>query len=509
MTSSARPSTARPRARTAARPAAAATTYTPVRYPGGAPLDATAQHWVRRFTYGYTPALAEQIRAAGGVRPWFERQLQPASIPDAAADALITWWPSLRRSPQELWQRQVDEIEGGWVVMASYGSWLLQRRITTQRQVHEMMTEFWESHFHVPVNGDAPFVHRVSYGDAIRRHALGRFAALLEAAVTHPAMGIFLDNAVSTARTPNENLGRELLELHTVGRGAYTETDVKNSARILTGYRVQMWSTWVAEYKPADHAVGPVRVMDFQHANAAPDGRPVVRAYLSYLARHPATARRICRRLAVKFVSDDPPAALVDHLVQVYLSSGTDISAVLRALVARPEFTAAAAPKVRDPGEDVVATYRALGAQITRPTVTDGAAVQIVWQAHAIGSQPFAWGRPDGPPIDNAAWSSGSRALASFSFHWSVAGGWYPSKDITYRTPAQWLPRTEMSFAMLVDYLCIRMLGRVSTAAILRACCEVTNYAPATRITAQHNLLKWEFHRLLSTILDTPDHLTR
>ena len=94
---------------------------------------------------------------------------------------------------------------------------------------------------HVPVSGDAHFTWRVDYGDTIRKHALGRFDQLLAATTTHPAMLIFLSAATSTKRAPNENLGRELLELHTLGAGNYDEDDVKASARILTGYHVDLW----------------------------------------------------------------------------------------------------------------------------------------------------------------------------------------------------------------------------------------------------------------------------
>lgn len=508
-------SVAPPAGRTSARASAgsvapaAASSYTPQRYPGAAPLDPASLHFARRLTYGYTPALAAEMAAAGGRRAWFERQLRPSSIPDAAADGLRAWWPSLNRTPSDLWERQVAEIEHGWVVMADYARWLMMRRLTSQRQVHELMAELWEGHFHVPVNGDSHFVHRTSYGDALRARALGTFTDLLITATTHPAMGLFLDNAISTKTRPNENLGRELLELHTVGRGNYTEADVKDSARILTGYRVDVWKTWAASYRPTDHATGPVRVMGFSHPNADPDGRAVTRAYLTYLARHPATARRVCRRIATKLVQDSPPAALVDHLASVYLASGTSITAVLRALVARPEFLASAGRKVRDPGEDVVGTYRALGATLARPTADGSAVNQLLWQATALGSSPFSWPRPDGPPIDNASWSSGSRALASFSFHWSAAGRWWPKTDIAYAAPTDWLPQASLTFAQLVDHLCGRMLGAPSTPALLQACCEATGYQPSTVVTATHALVKWEFNRLLAILLDSPHHLTR
>src|SRR5690242_18010052 len=195
------------------------------------------------------------------------------------------------------------------------------------------MTEFWENHFNVPVGGDGVYTWRKRYGDVIRPHALDSFEALLQAVSVHPAMGIYLGNAVSDKDHPNENQGRELLELHTVGVGNYTENDVKSSARILTGWRVDEWNTWAAAYDPTAHWVGHVKVGSFSAGNGSSDGRKVTRDYLHYLAHHPDTAHRIATKLATVFVHDDPPSALVKHLAKVYRSHGTQIRPVLQALI--------------------------------------------------------------------------------------------------------------------------------------------------------------------------------
>jgi len=299
-------------------------------------LTPSQRHLVTRFGYGVDAALARDVVRAGGAQEWFERQLtRPGSFPDSSADAVRRWWPDLDRKPADLWQRQVQEVRGGWEVMADYGRWLMVRRITTRRQVHEKMTEFWEAFLHVPVSGDAQFTWRADYGNTIRRHALGRFDRMLVAAVTHPAMLIHLSAATSTKRAPNENLGRELLELFTLGAGNFTEDDVKASARILTGWSVDLWKSWRATYEPEDHATGPVKVRDFSHPNKAADGRKVTRLYLEHLAHHPLTARRVAHRLATKFVREDPPQSLVRRLARTYLKHDTRIVPVLRELVAR------------------------------------------------------------------------------------------------------------------------------------------------------------------------------
>jgi uncharacterized protein (DUF1800 family) len=359
------------------------------------------------------------------------------------------------------------------------------------------------------VQDDGVFTYRAAYGKLLRSHALGRFDQMLVAAITHPAMGISLDNASSTKRAPNENLGRELLELHTVGRGNYTEDDVKSSARILTGYRVDTWRTWNSSYDTASHWTGPVQVMGFAHPNTSTDGRPVAEAYLTYLAHHPQTAARIARKLAVRFVSDRPSDQLVAHLAEVYLASGTAIDPVLRALIAHPEFRAAAGLKVRTPTDDVVATYRALGAQFLRPTDGSSAANVIVHQADAIGQSPFVWGRPDGQPQDNRSWSSASRVLASFEFHYGAAGGWWPRQDIVYRAPTSWVPTPGMRFDALVDHLCTQLLGKSAPARLVQAACQATQTKADEAITAKHAIVGWKMQMLLTTLLDSPDHLQR
>ncbi|WP_051551743.1 DUF1800 domain-containing protein [Nocardioides sp. URHA0020] len=476
-------------------------------------LNARDRHLVGRFSYGVTPALATDVRHAGGAAAWFERQLTPARVTDRTADRIRGWWPSLDRGPANLWRRQVTDVEGGWEVMADYQRWVLLRRIHSRRQVHEMMTELWEHHFNVPVNGDAQFTWRADYGNVIRAHALGRFDHLLQAVITHPAMLISLDNVSSTKEFPNENLGRELLELHTVGRGAYGEKDVKQSARILTGWTVDMWDTFAAEYDKGRHARGRVAVMGFKHANASADGRQVTRDYLHYLAHHPATARRIARRIAVKFIRDDPPPAVVSHLARVYLRSNTDVRPVLRALVETRAFRQSTGGKVRDPGEDLVATYRALGVQISRPpSGTSGdryAANQMLWQVAGMGVTPFAWPRPDGQPIDNASWASPARLIASMDVHQSLAAGWWPTDGAHYRRPAAWLPRPSVRFDALVDDLSRRILHRPATPLLLTACAQATGCRAGEVITAEHGLVRWGMYRLITVLLDSPAHLTR
>jgi Protein of unknown function (DUF1800) len=476
-------------------------------------LPKADRHLVSRFSYGITPLLARDVRRAGGAQGWFERQLEPQHVEDRAADRLAHWWPSFHRNPEALWQRQTDGLEGGWEVMDDYARYVLLRRIVSHRQLLEVMTEFWENHLHVAASGDPQFTWRVDYGNTIRKHALGRFDDLLRATTTHPAMLIYLGAGESTKDHPNENLGRELLELHTVGVGNYTEKDVVNSARILTGYSVDYWESWRAVYNADDHYRGKVKVKGFKDRNKKIVGKATTSDYLRYLAHHKDTAEHLAQKLCVKFVDDDPPKALVRHLARVYLDNDTAIVPVLRALVASKAFQHAHDKKVRDPGEDVVATYRALGVEFHKPgpdgeEADDSALQGLVWQADSIGIAPFAWEQPNGQPIDNESWSSPARLLASMRFHLGASAGW-ADKATRYRQPEQWLGGRHPRFDELVDRLCGELLHRPSTGKLLKACCTAVDVKPYETVDKDSDLVRWRFPQLLTTILDSPDHLSR
>ena len=473
------------------------------RYPATPILSTPARHLVNRFSYGITPALADEVRAAGDHLAWFDQQV--ATAYDGSTDDLCDWWPDLHLDPATLWKRASSGGRSGFSVMQDYGRRVLMRRMTSPRQLLEVMTEFWENHFHVPTNSDNAFVWRASYGEMLRANALGRFEDLLGNAVLHPSMLLYLGAATSTKLHPNENLGRELLELHTVGIGNYTEADVQSSARILTGYQLDYYKSWRPFYRPSDHWTGPVKVMGFSHANGAADGQDVARSYLSYLARHPATARRIATKLVQVFVADTVPSALVDRLADVYLAEDTAIVPVLRALVTAREFGYGVDAKVRDADRDVVATYRLLGVDVASPSSDESAGNLVDYQASQLGLAPFTWPRPDGKPIDNQSWVSPTRALGSMALHWDMASRSWPSADVTYRPFESWLPSTGgIEFRELVDHLARLLLQRPSSALLLRSCCEATGFAPTTSIRPS-SVADWNWPRLIVAVLDSPD----
>jgi uncharacterized protein (DUF1800 family) len=217
----------------------------------------------------------------------------------------------------------------------------------------------------------------------------------------------------------------------------YTETDVRNSAYLLTGRTVDERDEFV--YQPDRHWIDPVRVLDFRHANATrPRGLAAGDEYLRYLATHPATASSIARKLAVRFVTDHPPTSLVDRLAASYLDNDTAVVPVLRTLFSSVEFWIAVGLKTRRPLENLVATVRTLG--LAPGPDTAGALEQLYWLSHRLGQAPLAWQPPNGYPDVAAAWGGAHGTLAVWNSHRALAHGWhdglsYPSPESLVADP--------------------------------------------------------------------------
>jgi uncharacterized protein (DUF1800 family) len=402
----------------------------------------------------------------------------------------------------------LNKTKVAWDYSRDLANLTMLRRIYSTRTVFETMVDFWSNHLHVFANADMAWVQRASYDKVIRKHALGRFEDMLVEAALHPAMLLYLDNWRSEKGTPNENQGRELLELHTIGRASgYTEQMVKDSAKILSGYTVDTKSTWAGYYDPAKHTTGPVQVLEFSAANDSSDGQELAKQYLRFLAKHPATARNIATKLAKYFVSDTPSDSLIGTVTDAYVTSGSDIKTTLRALIAHPDFLASRGKLTRTTNEDVVATARVLGITALAPTSKDAFANKIVQATHSEAI--YHWPRPNGSPRGDENWCTAGRMLDTFRMHWRFAAGWWPTADVTYRTAASWLPQPSIRLDQYVDHLCRVLLGRVSTSRILTAAVTATGFGPATLITPTHMVSRSAFVRLVGTLLDSPEHMRR
>ncbi len=468
------------------------------------------RHLLNRFSWGVTPALVKEAKLADGARAWLEGQLKPAAIDDSAAIKLRGWFHYLASSPADLWNAVQSGTTTITTISLDLARWTMLRRLYSRRQLHEVMTAFWSDFLHIPSTDAASWPHRIAYDATLRQHALGRFDQMLNAVVTHPAMGGYLDNARSTRLKLNENLGREVLELYTVGVNAgYSERQVVDSARILTGFRVDLFDTWEATYNPADHYVGRVQVLDFSAKNNVADGRPLTARYLNHLAHHPATAQRIARRLCVRFVSDNPPPSIITAVAESYLSSGTSIPAALRTLVDHPAFSQAVGAKVRTPLEDTTATHRVLGLDVHRPRTSADFGNAIVFYSNCMGQRPFEWPRPDGPPDAAEAYTSVSRLLASWTAHQSLAGGYTPSAGVTYRPLASWLPALPATVGDIADHVCRSLLARPSTRGIRRAAALRVGMPVSREISSAGSFGEQRIVQVIAAVLDTPEHMTR
>jgi uncharacterized protein (DUF1800 family) len=434
---------------TPAEAAAAALQATPTK-PNPLSRD-PMRHLLRRATHGPTKAELAALSQTG-IDAWIDAQLAPTDIDDATTDLVLSAFPTAAMTTGQI---RAAIKEHSWDAMFQLGRATLARQFWSRRQLHEVMVDFWSNHLNVTNPFDGGWDTRTTYDrDVIRAHALGRFADMLRASARSPAMLRYLDNAKSHRKAVNENYGRELLELHTVGiEGGYTEKDVRHSAYIMTGRTVTKEGEF--EYEKDRHWIDPVTVLGFTHANPSrAKGLQVGEAYLQYLATHPATANNIARKLAVRFVCDNPPQTLVDRLARAYLDNGTAIVPVLNTLFRSLEFWIATGLKTRRPLENLVASVRALG---VAPGSDVAAALEgMYWQTRNLGQAPLAWVPPNGYPDVAGAWNSAHAMLAVWNLHRALIQGWH--KGLTYPKVEGLVGRRPATVGAYLDALAERLV---------------------------------------------------
>jgi len=343
------------------------------------------------------------------------------------------------------------------VVIGELSQAKLLRAIYSERQLDEVMTDFWFNHFNVFINKGNDRIFVTSYErNAIRSHALGKFEDLLVATAQSPAMLFYLDNWLSVgpdsddalgmaprkkmahskkkgrgaraqgrpvmgkakiASGLNENYGRELMELHTLSvDGGYSQKDVTEVAKVFTGWTVdQPKNGGGFRFDPRMHEPGNKTVLGHKiKENGENEGLEVLRL----LARHPKTAHFISQKLAMRFVADDPPPALVDRMAQTFLKKHGDIREVLRTMFSSPEFWAPESyrAKVKTPLEFVVSAVRASGAQVDDTRALLGALNNMGMMLY--GMQP-----PTGYSMKAEAWVNSSALLGRMNFALGLAAG--------------------------------------------------------------------------------------
>lgn len=278
----------------------------------------------------------------------------------------------------------------------------------------ERLVWFWSNHFCVSADkGQVRSIAGAFEREAIRANVLGRFGDMLLSVESHPAMLMYLDNAGSIGpnspagrnrrRGLNENLAREILELHTLGvRTVYSQDDVTNFAKVITGWTVvparqdpELGGTF--NFNPRMHEAGPQTVIG-KHYDAA--GVDQGRRVLADLARHPATAKHIAQKFARHFVSDEPPPALVDRLSKRFLETGGDLKELAKTLIKSDEAWSASRPRIKRPTEWIVGSLRAVGAN--PPDVRP-----LIQAQNLLGEPLWRPPAPNGFADDNATWLDG------------------------------------------------------------------------------------------------------
>jgi uncharacterized protein (DUF1800 family) len=462
---------------TAGEAAAATQVTTPTILATGDPVI----HLLRRTTFGPTPELVEEVHTKG-IDGWLAEQLAPDSIPDPAGEAAWALYPRASMNPQQV-RGAVEKYH--WDAMADYSRATFARQIWSSRQLYEVMVDFWGNHLNVSLSAGPSWDVGVSYqNDVIRQHAMGSFTDMLLAANSHPGMLRYLDNTDSKKEAVNENLGRELLELHTVGVGSrYTEDDVRNSAYILTGRTEYRESDGPERegtffYDAAKHWTGPVQVLGFQHPNdSGAGGFDVGEEYLRFLASHPSTARTIARKLAVRFVADNPPQTLVDRLAKEFRASGTSVVSTLDTLFRSGEFWAAVGQKTRRPLESIVAAARAVD---VRPADNTTNFIQVTWSRLSdMGHRPLGWFAPDGYPDVQPAWRSASGLLRTWNAQKGIVQGW--DKGVSFVQPKDLVgDRPHGTVGEYIDGLCDRFCMQTFLPEHRQALIDFVGVAPET-----------------------------
>ena len=479
-----------------------------------------AVHVLNRLAFGARPGDVNRV-AAMGVDKWIEQQLRPDRLPDRNLDAVMATYPTLRMSAADLLRdypppgaqlvrarlrgdsmlTREDSMElrrnaqRGREFVNDLLSAKVARAVVSERQLAEVMTDFWENHFNVFIGKGQLRYYLPEYSErTIRPYALGRFRDLLGAVAKSPAMLLYLDNAQSVAdsgrptlgnqrrgrigqaivnrriqrmdsaqraaveqlqqRRPrglNENYARELLELHTLGvDGGYTQQDVIEVARALTGWGVNApRQGGQFAFRAQAHDAGAKVVLGhrLKAGRGIEDGEEV----LDIVSRHPSTAMFISRKLVTRFVSDEPPQDLVERAAATFTRTNGDIREVVRTIVTSSEFFSRKAyrSKVKSPFEVTVSALRALGATADTTPFSAGLVGRL-------GQPLYGHQAPNGWPETGEAWINTGAILNRINLGIVVASGRVPGAPLRAWPPFADLvraPRTVQVDSVIESFL--------------------------------------------------------
>lgn len=432
-----------------ATPSPTATAFTPQVFDDEWLLRRTLQ----RITFGVREEEVERARQIG-LDNFIDEQLYPdiKDNPDPGVPDTLQTLTTLTAHPKDLLYLEPRYLPVGELILGT-----LLRAAYSQHQLYEMMVDFWTNHFHVNVRTNAVVIFKnTDDREVIRPHALGNFGDMLIASAHSPAMLLYLDNAESTKDIPNENYARELMELHTLGvDGGYTQFDVEEVARALTGWSVAPLRGFFLRpnsgeymFRKEIHDDGTKLILgsEFPSGQGETDGDIL----LEMLIDHPSTAEFVSSKLVRRFVSDQPPAALVARTAETFKQTRGDIPKVMSTILHSEEFKVSLGLKLKRPLELFVSALRTTNANV----VGNRAMGEYL---NAMGQPLFQWATPDGFPDYAEAWANTSGLLARWNYALMLSFGAFSGATIDWTNLVEGITDIQAQ----VDALSLRLSGEI------------------------------------------------
>lgn len=376
----------------------------PVVPPSGEGIDLIS-HVLNRVTFGPTPseyarvkALAESERDAAAA--FLDEQLSPEEIDDKRAQRAVRRMEAIHAPLGEMYEYKEAHL------LEELTRATLMRATRSKRQLFEVMVHFWSDHLNIDISKkDCRWLKAADDREVVRKHAMGKFSDLVRASALSPAMLWYLDGRENRLRDegekPNENYARELLELHTLGvEGGYTQGDVMEVARCLTGWTVrgkERFFKGKVEFASERHDDGAKRVLG--HEIAAGGGEKDLDDVLEIVCGHPSTSRHLAKKLCTRFIGDEPSVASVDEVAGAFSANGGDVCGTLRAVFGTKEFLEGGrGQKLKRPFEFIVSALRGTRAEVSSE-------MDLVDYLIRMGHAPFQYPTPDGYPDVASPWT--------------------------------------------------------------------------------------------------------
>ena len=419
--------------------------------PSGESID-LATHTLNRLTFGARPGQHARIlrlakREENAVDKFIDEQLAPEKINDDRAEFRVKKFETLALAPIGEFYEFRPHILREELTRAT-----LTRAVYSEHQLYEVMVRFWSDHFNIDISkGECKWLKPADDRNVIRPHALGKFPELLAASARSQAMLTYLDGRENRVRKPedrpNENYARELLELHTLGvHGGYTQQDVMEIARCLSGWRIGrgLFQIGKVQFEPGLHDNRTKTVLgEAIPVRTGRDGRKDFDDVLRIVAAHPSTGRHIAAKLCQRFIADEPPAAAIETVAREFTKTKGDIRETLRALFGTDEFRGTRGNKFKQPLHFLASALRGTDAE------TDAARPLVNYLAR-MGHMPFEYPAPDGYPAHAEPW------MSTLLWRWNFAAKLAQGRINGTKIQRERLPKRAGDLAKLAAHL----LGR-------------------------------------------------